>query len=193
MQVVNVIQLVRTELVVFVSLRVLGKSSIYLAFLALLKYELVFLPPFENHQTNLPLIDQAVATVLSNSFGFGGNNGCLVIARPDIAVSVPNKEKGDLLAIHGIACLTGAGLTQATIDQLRCGAPVAGMLTPEKLASRLPAKLIRRLKRLARLALLLAGETHADTCGKEHPSAIFMGTGWGALSETWDFLHRLTE
>ena len=137
--------------------------------------------------------DQTVATVLSNSFGFGGNNGCLVIARPDIAVSVPNKETSDLLAVHGSACLTGAGLTQATIDQLRLGTPVAGMFAPEKLASRLPAKLIRRLKRLARLALLLTGEAHADTCGKEHPSAIFMGTGWGALSETWDFLHRLTE
>ncbi len=137
--------------------------------------------------------DQAVATVLSNSFGFGGNNGCLVIARPDIALSDLKKETSDLLAVHGSACLTGAGLTQPTIDQLRLGTPVAGMFAPEKLASRLPAKLIRRIKRLARLALLLAGEAHADTRGKEHPSAIFMGTGWGALSETWDFLHRLTE
>ena len=67
------------------------------------------------------------------------------------------------------------------------------MLAPEYLACRLPAKRIRRVKRLARLALLLASEAYANTAGKEQPAAIFMGTGWGALSETWDFLHRLTE
>jgi 3-oxoacyl-(acyl-carrier-protein) synthase len=137
--------------------------------------------------------ERPVATVLSNSFGFGGNNGCLVIGRPESKSLGRTLQRDDFLAIHGRACLTGAGLLQATLDQLHLGLPVAGMLAPEHLASRLPAKLIRRVKRLARLTLLLAGEAHANAVGREQPAAIFMGTGWGALSETWDFLHRLTE
>jgi 3-oxoacyl-(acyl-carrier-protein) synthase len=137
--------------------------------------------------------EQPVSNVLSNSFGFGGNNGCLVIGRPDSKPRGRTIQRHDFLAIHGSACLTGAGLLATTIEQLHLGVPVAGMLAPEHLASRLPAKLIRRVKRLARLALLLACEAQADAVGKEQPAAIFMGTGWGALSETWDFLHRLSE
>lgn len=137
--------------------------------------------------------EKPVATVLSNSFGFGGNNGCLVIGQPGSKPLGRTEPKDDTLAIHGSACLTGAGLLPATLEQLHLGLPVAGMLAPEQVASRLPAKLIRRSKRLARLALLLAGEAHADALGKEQPGAIFLGTGWGALSETWDFLLRLSE
>ena len=136
---------------------------------------------------------QTVATVLSNSFGFGGNNCCLVIGKSGSTLPAAKKAKSDLLAIHGCACLSGAGLHQATWAQLRHGNPVAGMLAPDQLAQHLPPKLVRRLKRLSRLALLLASDAQADTGGKAPPSAIFMGTGWGALSETWDFLQRLTE
>ena len=136
---------------------------------------------------------QPIATVLSNSFGFGGNNGCLVIGRPESKPLSRTIQKNDFLAIHGSSCLSGAGSLPATLAQLRLGLPVAGLLAPEHLASRLPAKLIRRIKRLARLTLLLADEALADTAGREQPTAIFMGTGWGALSETWDFLQRLTE
>ena len=137
--------------------------------------------------------EQPIAAVLSNSFGFGGNNGCLVIgnAQSDHLGRAP--QPSEVLAIHGRACVTGAGLTQASLARLHQGLSAAGLLAPEDLAGRLPAKLIRRIKRLSRLTLLLAGEAHADAAGREQPAAVFMGTGWGALSETWDFLHRLTE
>ncbi|MBV5318220.1 MAG: beta-ketoacyl synthase chain length factor [Desulfobulbaceae bacterium] len=134
-----------------------------------------------------------VGTVLSNSFGFGGNNGCLVFGRDESSPTVNQKERGDLLAIHGSACLTGAGLKPSTLAQLHVGASIAGMLAPNQLEAQLPPRLIRRIKRLARLALLLASSAHEDTEGKEKPAAVFMGTGWGALSETYDFLSRLTE
>jgi 3-oxoacyl-(acyl-carrier-protein) synthase len=145
----------------------------------------------------LHLIPQAecstrpVHTVLSNSFGFGGNNGCLIIGRSDTTLPAIKKEEINLLAVHGSACLTVAGLKAATLDQLRLGASVAGMLAPEEIETHLPPRLIRRLKRLARLALLLASSAHKDAGGTEQPSAVFMGTGWGALSETYDFLSGL--
>ena len=137
--------------------------------------------------------EQPVATVLSNSFGFGGNNGCLVIGGPESKPPRRPVEQKEFLAIHGSACLSGAGSLAATLAQLHLGLPVAGQMAQDTLANQLPAKLIRRIKRLARLTLLLAGEAQADTVEKEPPAAIFMGTGWGALSETWDFLQRLTD
>jgi hypothetical protein len=95
--------------------------------------------------------------------------------------------------VHGSACLTGAGLKTATLAALQAGTSVAGIIAAEEISRHLPARLIRRLKRLARLSLLLATAAHADTGGKENPTAVFMGTGWGALSETYDFLSRLNE
>lgn len=149
--------------------------------------------------TALKLTPQAISaarpvgTVLSNSFGFGGNNGCLVIAHPATVSAARRERKGDMLAIHGSACLTGAGLTSSTLARLSLGVPVAGMFPPDQIEAHLPLRLIRRLKRLARISLLLATAAHEETGNMEKPSAVFMGTGWGALSETYDFLDRLTE
>lgn len=137
--------------------------------------------------------DRPVRTVLSNSFGFGGNNGSLVIGRADAPASAARRKTTGPLAVHGSACLTGAGLKAATLAALQAGTPVAGMIAAEEISRHLPPRLIRRLKRLARLSLLLATAAHADTGGKENPAAVFMGTGWGALSETYDFLTRLNE
>jgi len=50
---------------------------------------------------------------------------------------------------------------------------------------------VRRLKRLPRLTLSLAGILRKNTDRKYQVSAIFFGTGMGALSETHAFLTRL--
>ena len=152
-----------------------------------------------------------VAAVLSNSFGFGGNNGSLVIARPDRFSPPPYRRTGEELAVFGYACLTGAGDTRATMTGLQEGKNIAGTLELATIAEKLPPRLIRRLKRLPQMALALAVATLAKTNSTadteniegtektksskntKNPSAIFMGTGWGALSETYDFLSRLTE
>jgi 3-oxoacyl-(acyl-carrier-protein) synthase len=142
-------------------------------------------------------IDQPVRAVLSNSFGFGGNNGALVIGRsdtPSIAPSLTSsRQPKDPLAIHGSACLTGAGLTQTTLAQLSTGIPVAGMMATDCIGKNLPPRFVRRIKRLARMSLQLASLACEDARGSEKPGAVFMGTGWGALSETFDFLGKLTE
>ena len=52
---------------------------------------------------------------------------------------------------------------------------------------------MRRLKRFPRLALSLAIAAHENSGEGDDPSAVFLGTGWGALSETSDFLTRLFE
>ncbi|KGO35408.1 hypothetical protein JT06_02590 [Desulfobulbus sp. Tol-SR] len=136
-------------------------------------------------------IDRPVRTVLSNSFGFGGNNGSVVIGREDAGVAAAGPTVTAPLAVHGCACLTGAGPTRETMALLAEGRPVAGMMTAEAIAGHLPPRLVRRAKRLTRLALALAVAAHADNGGQDNPAAVFMGTGWGALTETCDFLDRL--
>jgi len=136
---------------------------------------------------------QRTTAVLSNSFGFGGNNGCLVITKPDrFSQPVPGRVKPGL-AIHGCSCLTGAGNTAATMSLLAQGVPVAGMAGLDSISANLPSHMVRRLKRLPRMTLSLAIGAHNDSACEAKPSSVFMGTGWGALSETYDFLTRLTD
>ena len=134
-----------------------------------------------------------IKAVLSNSFGFGGNNGCLVIGRPDCFPSPPARLASGVLAIHGCACLTGAGALAASTARLEQGLSLAGMVPSDQLTAHLSPRLIRRLKRLSRLSLSLAVSALADSGLESRPAAVFMGTGWGALSETYDFLSRLSE
>jgi 3-oxoacyl-(acyl-carrier-protein) synthase len=67
------------------------------------------------------------------------------------------------------------------------------MVAADSLAEKLPPGLVRRLKRLPRLALALALAAHKHSGLVHQPSTVFMGSGWGALSETCDFLNRLAE
>ncbi|MDO9043446.1 MAG: beta-ketoacyl synthase N-terminal-like domain-containing protein [Desulfocapsaceae bacterium] len=139
-------------------------------------------------------ISQPVTAVLSNSFGFGGNNGCLVITQADSVPASPAPRGPRAgLAVHGRSCVSGSGNTAATMSQLVQGLPVAGMVDLDSLSENLPPRLVRRLKRLPRMTLSLAAAALADSGLEEKPSAVFMGTGWGALSETYDFLTRLAE
>jgi len=140
-------------------------------------------------------IKQPVRAVLSNSFGFGGNNGSLVIAAPDrFPGSTPVGPRA-VFAVHGCACLTGAGNTAASLPLLARGRVVAGMTDLERISENLPPRLVRRLKRLARMTLSLAVAARQDSGSglAANPVSVFMGSGWGALSETYDFLARLTE
>lgn len=129
-----------------------------------------------------------VRAVLSNSFGFGGNNGALVIAQPHrfpgglVDMALPP------LAVHGYACLSGAGDTAATLARVAERLPVLGPVPLERLVTALPPALLRRAKRLPRLMLSLAAALGAG----EKPAAIFAGSAWGGLSETHDFLERLS-
>ena len=137
-------------------------------------------------------VRSSVRAVLSNSFGFGGNNGSLVIGKPDIFPARPARSVRTGLSVYGCSCLSGTGRLQETMERLMAGRPVAGTAADSIFGKKLPLRSIRRLKRLSRMALFLAAET-LDGGGKPPVSSIFMGTGWGALSETHDFLTRLFE
>ena len=138
-------------------------------------------------------LERPVQAVLSNSFGFGGNNASVVIASPDRADRgrTPVTKRG-ALSIVSSACFTGAGATEQTMARLCLGLPAAGLFPIEEISKELPPRLVRRLKRLPRIALALA-EAARPLAPMTPPTSVFMGTGWGALSETHDFLDRLFE
>ncbi len=142
-------------------------------------------------------IERPARAVLSNSFGFGGNNGSLIIGAVDSFQQTPVRQPGAKLAIHGYSCLTGAGDTAATMARIHRGATVAGMAESKTLSAHLPPRMIRRLKRLPQMTLSLAVAAYENAkktaVNEQKPGSVFMGTGWGALSETHDFLTRLAE
>ncbi len=137
---------------------------------------------------------QALKTVLTNSFGFGGNNGSLVVGQKNRAVPLDaRRQVRPPLFIHGCSCLSGAGLTEATVERLKRGRDVAGTAALELIAQALPPRLIRRLKRLPQMALSLAADAFGEGSPEQSLGSVFVGTGWGALSETYDFLSRLAD
>jgi len=134
-----------------------------------------------------------VDCVLSNSFGFGGNNASVIIGAPDKADCSISSAKIKPLAILGCACTTGAGTTEATMANFSKGAACKGMLSVQAISKNLSPRTVRRLKRLPRMALSLALAAYENANREEKPSSVFLGTGWGAISETYDFLTGLFE
>jgi hypothetical protein len=138
-------------------------------------------------------LEADIQTVLSNSFGFGGNNASLVIGRPGNK-RAPLFSKGPShLLVAGSACITGAGDADKTFTRILKGLSCKGRLPEKEVSKDLPGRTVRRLKRLPRMALSLAIASHNNSGLSDMPSSIFFGTGWGSLSETYDFLTRLYE
>jgi 3-oxoacyl-(acyl-carrier-protein) synthase len=133
-----------------------------------------------------------IRTVLSNSFGFGGNNAAILIGRS--AGTKKPAATGPIVpfSVLDFAAVTGAGHTAHTFERLGRDLPCHGKLAEETLCEALPPRLIRRVKRLTQMALALSAEVEKSADGSR-PDAVFFGTGWGSLSETKDFLHGLFE
>lgn len=133
-----------------------------------------------------------VSTVLSNAFGFGGNNASMILSKPGVTRVPAQRERGKaVFSILGISCLTGAGNFKETIECLSNGGVISGTALEKTVMAKLNQSDVRRLKRLPRMVLSLALAAHENAATEELPASIFFGTGWGCLSETHDFLVRL--
>lgn len=143
-----------------------------------------------------PVLKPSVAelhTVLSNSFGFGGNNAAIILGSTakDSKPFTPTPTAD--LAVAGCACLTGSGNADQTLDALSRGQDCRGILPDNQISQKLSPNAVRRLKRLPRMGLSLAMAAYEDSGLSDAPSSIIFGTGWGPLSETYDFLQNLLE
>jgi 3-oxoacyl-[acyl-carrier-protein] synthase-1/3-oxoacyl-[acyl-carrier-protein] synthase II len=147
-------------------------------------------PALNLHPVMAPMTKKSAA-VLTNSFGFGGNNACLVLGDPGKKRPAKPDSPVFRFEITGSACVTGAGDMEMTLNNLEQGRDCRGTLPLADISKKLPAREVRRLKRLPRLALALAMEAAGSSDQK--PSSIFFSTSWGPLSETHDFLTKLFE
>jgi 3-oxoacyl-(acyl-carrier-protein) synthase len=135
-------------------------------------------------------IQQASLThVMSNSFGFGGNNAVLIFSQPESPPST-RSIRTKPAAIRGIGVI-GPG---AVVNQ-----PIEPPLLPDTLpahscgnlagAETLSPNQRRRLNRLIQMALLAARGSHSTNAAQR--VAIAMGTGMGCLEEGAVFIENL--
>jgi 3-oxoacyl-(acyl-carrier-protein) synthase len=135
----------------------------------------------------------AIRSVLSNSFGFGGNNAAIIIGRSQhgrLARLPEDPSHRPPLTVMGWSAVTGVGFTDQSIGNLSRGIGCQGRLESKRLCQGLPPGVVRRLKRLSQMALSLLAQTQNQDHGSG-PISVFFGTGWGSLSETSDFLQGL--
>ena len=129
--------------------------------------------------------------VLSNSFGFGGNNAAIILGKSEVESRAFPQKKDAFLKVVGRSCFTGAGDIRQTLDALRRGEICSGVLPHADISKNLSPNAVRRLKRLPRIALSLAIAAQDDSELDVTPETIIFGTGWGPLSETNDFLENM--
>jgi 3-oxoacyl-[acyl-carrier-protein] synthase-1/3-oxoacyl-[acyl-carrier-protein] synthase II len=152
-----------------------------------------FPDPDLNLKPQLKPLSTPVNCVLSNSFGFGGNNAAVILAEPGKFSDSSSSSQIKPLAVLGYACVTGAGNTEKTVAKISKGKSCKGLLSFAEISENLSPRVVRRLKRLPRMALSLAHAAHQNSDRPTAPTAVFLGTGWGAQSETYDFLTGLFE
>jgi 3-oxoacyl-[acyl-carrier-protein] synthase-1/3-oxoacyl-[acyl-carrier-protein] synthase II len=140
-------------------------------------------------------VHQPIRSALVNSLGFGGNNAVAVLGETGSGSGKPINacRYPQALSILANACLTGAGDLDATADCFRQGESVAGQFSTAALSASLPAKTLRRLKRLPRMVLSLCETVRRQVDLAHSPGSVYLGTGWGALTETHRFLTQLFE
>ncbi|HEY2952235.1 MAG TPA: beta-ketoacyl-[acyl-carrier-protein] synthase family protein [Verrucomicrobiae bacterium] len=127
--------------------------------------------------------------VMSNSFGFGGNNAVLIFSHPQMpALTRPSQPS--LVAITGIG-VVGPGavsvreieppLPPGRVTVHSCGTLAdAALLTPNQR---------RRLSRMVQMALIAARRSHALDSSRR--LAVAMGTGLGCLEEGAVFIENV--
>jgi len=161
---------------------------------------------------------QPVAHILSNSFGFGGNNVALVFGRADFKSEISNLKseihspvpvrKG--FSILGIGAVSAAGNSPAEIATAFSGGVATSAFAVPAISPTAQAKVyaagefgaeqfiepakLRKLSRLQQLALVAARKSFSPELAKTvapEKICVAIGTGLGSLNDTAAFVENL--
>jgi 3-oxoacyl-(acyl-carrier-protein) synthase len=127
--------------------------------------------------------------VMSNSFGFGGNNAVLIFSTPETIPQTRAPEKNQI-AVSGIGVISPDTISVREIEKPlppgkvlvhSCGALAdTALLTPNQR---------RRFGRLVQMSLIAARRSHASDPSQR--LAVAIGTGLGCLEDAGIFLENL--
>ena len=130
-----------------------------------------------------------LAHVMSNSFGFGGNNGVLIFSKAE-TIPQTRAPKKIQIAVGGLGIIGPGVVTMKEITAplplgrgpvFSCGELAeAAMLTPNQR---------RRLSRLQKMALITARKSHAPDAAQR--VSVVIGTGLGCLEDAGAFIENL--
>jgi 3-oxoacyl-(acyl-carrier-protein) synthase len=127
--------------------------------------------------------------VMSNSFGFGGNNAVLIFSQPE-TVARPRAVKPVLIVVTGIGVISPDAITVREIaPPLPPGMVKVHECSSLADAATLSASQRRRLSRLMQMALLAARRSHTPV--QSQRLAVAIGTGMGCLEDAAVFLENL--
>jgi 3-oxoacyl-(acyl-carrier-protein) synthase len=127
--------------------------------------------------------------VMSNSFGFGGNNAVLIFSQPQSPVST-RPIRPTPVAITGIGVIGPGTVVNREIEPpLPSGTVLAHSCGNLAGAESLSPNQRRRLNRMVQMALLAARGSHSANPAER--VAIAMGTGMGCLEEGAAFIENL--
>jgi 3-oxoacyl-[acyl-carrier-protein] synthase II len=127
--------------------------------------------------------------VMSNSFGFGGNNAVLIFSQPE-TMARPCVARPGPIAVTGIGVIAPNAITIREIaPPLPAGMVKVHECGPLADAATLSASQRRRLSRLMQMALLAARRSHTPVQSQQ--LAVAIGTGMGCLDDAAAFLENL--
>ena len=158
------------------------------------------LPPNPGFNTIDPAIGIAPATslqrvrlahVMSNSFGFGGNNATLIFSQPEAPVHT-SVARSMPVAITGVGVVGPGPLTPREIEPPLSSERVLAYDCGTLDTSKLSPNQRRRTSRLIQMALIAARRSQPDTAnGAVQRTAVAIGTGMGCLASASMFLENL--
>jgi len=126
--------------------------------------------------------------VMSNSFGFGGNNAVLIFSAPESPV-VPRAVRREPVLVTGIGVIGPGSLGTREIEPpLPPGRVKVRACAPSSEAAQFTPNQRRRLSRLVQMALLAARRSLSPDATER--LAVAIGTGLGCLADAGAFLEN---
>lgn len=131
----------------------------------------------------------SVTHVMSNSFGFGGNNAALIFSRPEALPRTRASQAGAIM-VTGVGVIGPGSIRSRPVEPpLPAGAVTVHDCGPLSEAALLSPTQRRRSSRLVQMALLAARRSHPAPLPPR--LAVAMGTGMSCLEDAAAFLENL--